>query len=80
MYAGKAFCPLHESNIKAWRGQGCGEAGWGPGHRLPVGLTIAHVDASVDMIKQWCREGRGCGDTPQPARCASRDPHEVTAR
>ena len=67
------LCPLHDSNVKAWRGQGCGEAGWGPGHRIPAGLTVDLVDQTVAMIKWWCRESRNCSDTPEPARCASRD-------
>lgn len=73
----KPLCPSHDSLVRGWRGQGCGEAGWGPGHRIPVGVTVAHVDESVAMIKGWCEEGRGCGDTPEPPRCQSRDKHEI---
>ena len=67
------MCAFHASVIREWRGQSCGQAGWGPGHRIPHGVTVAMVDESVRAIRTWCREGTGCSDSAKPAKCMSRD-------
>lgn len=69
------LCAHHDSEVREWQGKSCGEHGWGPGHRIPVGVTMALVDEQVKSIKTWCEAGRGCSDTPKPARCMSRDKH-----
>jgi hypothetical protein len=69
----KPLCAKHRSEVKIWRGQGCGEAGWGPGHRLPAGITVTDVDRQVTMIKGFCRDARNCGDTAHEWKCDSRD-------
>ena len=75
----KPLCAKHRSEVKIWHGQGCGEAGWGPGHRLPAGLTVADVDRQVALIKGFCRDGRNCGDTAHEWKCDSRDRCEQPA-
>lgn len=71
---GKVPCERHAAELRDWRGQACGEAGWGPGHRLPHGVTMSLVDEEVAMIKGWCEAGRGCGPNDgAPRHCGSRD-------
>lgn len=68
-------CPRHGAEVRAWRGQGCGESGWGPGHRIPHGVTMALVDETVASIRSSCRARVGCSDDVVPGltRCQSRD-------
>lgn len=73
------LCVRHTGEIEAARGQGCGEAGWGPGHRTPAGWTVALMDESVAMARAACEAGTGCGATVDPGklRCMSRDKCET---
>lgn len=67
------MCPFHASEVREWHGQSCGQAGWGPGHRIPNGVTVALMDETVRSIRAACANGTGCSETPKPARCMSRD-------
>lgn len=69
------LCVRHTGEVEAVRGQGCGAAGWGPGHRIPFGWTVALMDESVAMIRATCETGAHCGATVEPSqlRCMARD-------
>lgn len=71
------LCPLHRAEVEQWRGQSCGEAGWGPGHRLPIGIDMARVDSQVALIKGICESGRACSDNVPAPKCFSRDKHRI---
>lgn len=68
------LCGLHAQDVEAWRGQACGETGWGPGHRLPRGITVAIVDSQVAVMREICAKGTHCGDaTVEGLICGSVD-------
>lgn len=71
------LCAGHGDTVRRWQGTSCGEAGWGPGHRIPPGLTMALVDETVALMRGACAEGRGCSDVQPEPTCHSRDRHGV---